>query len=196
MTHLQILGRGVCYTGVEALKKDNGECCVTLEVAGKGDLLGFKRDLQEAFAKAVTEAFGSIPDEMIPSDEDIEASFSAPGAVTYHILLDGNKVGGAVLAIDEATHHNSLDLFYISTKEHGRGIGYKAWRAIEERYPKTRVWETHTPYFEKRNIHFYVNKCGFKIVEYYNMYNPDPHRADKEGLPGDGELFRFEKIMR
>ena len=92
MTHLQILGRGVCYTGVEALKKDNGECCVTLEVAGKGDLLGFKRDLQEAFAKAVTEAFGSIPDEMIPSDEDIEKSFSAPGAVTYHILSDGNKV--------------------------------------------------------------------------------------------------------
>ena len=178
------------------MKKDNGECCVTLEVAGNGDLLGFKRDLQEAFAKAVTEAFGSIPDEMIPSDEDIEESFSAPGAVTYHILSDGNKVGGAVLAIDEATHHNSLDLFYISTKEHGRGIGYKAWRAIEERYPDTRVWETHTPYFEKRNIHFYVNKCGFKIVEYYNMYNPDPHRADKEGLPGDGELFRFEKIMR
>ena len=32
-----------------------------------------------------------------------------------------------------------------------------------------------TPYFEKRNIHFYVNKCGFKIVAFYNERNPDPH---------------------
>lgn len=177
------------------MNNDNAESCVTLSVAGRGDLLGFMRDLQEAFAAAVTEAFGSIPDKPIPPDEDIEESFSAPGAVTYHILSKGNNVGGAVVAIDEVTHHNSLVLFYISATEHGRGIGYKAWRAIEKTYPETRVWETHTPYFEKRNIHFYVNKCGFKIVEYYNAHHPDPHKPDKEGLPGGGELFRFEKIM-
>ena len=43
-------------------------------------------------------------------------------------------------------------------------MGYRAWQAIEQAYPATRVWVTHTPYFEKRNIHFYVNKCDFKIA--------------------------------
>ena len=31
-----------------------------------------------------------------------------------------------------------------------------------------REWELVTPYFEVRNIHFYVNKCGFHIVEFFN----------------------------
>jgi hypothetical protein len=44
-----------------------------------------------------------------------------------------------------------------------------------------RVWETMTPYFEKRNIHFYVNKCGFHIVEF---------------LRKEDEMFRFEKMIK
>ena len=50
--------------------------------------------------------------------------------------------------------------------EHSKGIGYAAWQAVEELYPETIVWETCTPYFEKRNIHFYVNKCGFQIDQF------------------------------
>jgi hypothetical protein len=29
--------------------------------------------------------------------------------------------------------------------------------AIEALFPQSLTWETRTPYFEKRNIHFYVN---------------------------------------
>ena len=62
----------------------------------------------------------------------------------------------------------------------------------------TRVWETVTPYFEKRNIHFYVNRCGFRIVEFYNKYNPDPnpHLDCPCDEKGDDEMFRFEKVMK
>ncbi len=55
--------------------------------------------------------------------------------------------------------------------------------------------ETHTPYFEKRNIHFYVNVCGFRIVEFFGAHHPDPHGPGQSDLPGDGEAFRFEKVM-
>ena len=44
--------------------------------------------------------------------------------------------------------------------------GQAAWRAVERLHPEVRVWETCTPYFEKRNIHFYVNRCGFRIVKF------------------------------
>lgn len=57
------------------------------------------------------------------------------------------------------------------------------------------MWETHTPYFEKRNIHFYVNKCGFKIVEFYNAHHPGPHGGLPDNVPGGEEMFRFEKIV-
>lgn len=180
----------------EPLKHDIGQSRVTLAVADKRDLLDFKRELQRAFSAGMTDAFGAAPDEPIPSDEDIEESINATGAAIHHVLLDGTVVGGAILTIDPVTHRNSLDLFYISTTQHGRGLGHTAWRAIEARYPETRAWETHTPYFEKRNIHFYVNKCGFKIVEYYNARHPLPHRPPPESMPGDGDFFRFEKIMR
>lgn len=169
---------------------------VTLEVAKKSELSKFKRDLQESFAVAVIETFGSTSCGPIPSDEDIDASFNTPGAITYHILLNNKKVGGAVVVIDEITQHNSLHLLFISKSELSHGIGYKAWKAIEEKHPKTKIWETHTPYFEKRNIHFYVNKCGFKIVEYFNKKHPDPHIPEGDDLPGGQDFFKFEKVMK
>ncbi|NPU13117.1 GNAT family N-acetyltransferase [Bradyrhizobium sp. 83012] len=178
------------------MQHDSGDGHVTLEVADERDLPAFKQELQEAFSAALTDEIGSVPEQAIPSGDDIEQSFTAPGAATYHVLLDGRRVGGVVLSIDPVSHHNSLDLFYISLRQHGRGIGQRAWRAIEARYPETKVWQTFTPYFEKRNIHFYVNKCGFRIVEYYNAHNPLPHRPPLEGMPDDGDFFRFEKIMQ
>jgi hypothetical protein len=93
-----------------------------------------------------------------------------------------------------------LDLLFVSPKSHSKGIGYAAWCEIERLHPEVKVWETVTPYFEKRNIHFYVNRCGFHIVEFYNSYHPDPHDPETGGEnrfedeENDG-MFRFEKRM-
>ena len=88
-----------------------------------------------------------------------------------------------------------MNLLYINPDCHSRGIGQTVWRMIEEKYPETKVWETHTPYFEKRNIHFYVNKCGFHIVEFYNPHHPEPCEETCD-TPGGEYFFRFEKVMK
>lgn len=169
---------------------------VTLWKTEKGDLSRFKLDLQESFRVSAEAESGQRLEEPIPSDEDIEQSIAAPGSVVYWILAGGERVGGAIVAIDEVTQHNSLSFFFISTNQQSRGFGYRAWQAIEKAHPKTRVWETVTPYFEKRNIHFYVNRCGFRIVELYNRFNPDPYQHSRHfEEQGDDEMFRFEKIM-
>ncbi len=75
---------------------------------------------------------------------------------------------------DRTTGRSTLELFFLAPDCHGRGIGLAAWRAIEARYPHTAVWQTITPYSEQRNIHFYINKCGFHIVEFFNAHHVDP----------------------
>lgn len=173
---------------------------VSLEVAKKEDLPIFQKKLQEAFSVAVVEHCGNEYNDPIPPDEDVQKSFHAAGAVIYHVIQCGIKVGGAVLIIDEVTQRNSLDLFFVSPEYHSNGVGLLAWKAIEEKYPNTKVWETVTPYFEKRNINFYVNKCGFCIVEFYNEYHPDPHmisdRNSEFPLSTEDGMFRFEKLMK
>lgn len=173
------------------------ELNIALRIVHESELEKFKHDLQSAFKVSAEEEFGHELDEPIPSDEDIEQSIFAHGSVVYWIVTDKEIVGGAVVVIDEATQHNSLSFFFVSTNKQSRGIGLLAWKAIEEAHPNTKIWETATPYFEKRNIHFYVNRCGFKIVEFYNKLNPDPHQ-DTTTFPDDedDEMFRFEKIMK
>ena len=58
-------------------------------------------------------------------------------------------------------------------------------------HPEVTVWETVTPYVEKRNIHFYVNRCGFHIVEYFSEHHCDPNVNDGEM----SDMFRFEKVL-
>ena len=49
-------------------------------------------------------------------------------------------------------------------------------------------------------IHFYVNRCGFHIVDFFNKLHPDQNASEmyveefNEQFP-DG-MFRFEKVIR
>ena len=175
--------------------EENGN--IKLLEAQSSSLTDFKCALQDSFRVAAEADFGHPLDEPIPSDDDIEQSFNTTGAVTYWIMANDQRVGGAVVVIDQMSGRNSLSFFFIATSQQSRGLGLKAWNAIEKEFPLTKVWETVTPYFEKRNIHFYVNRCGFKIVDFYNKYLPDPHQDSLRfhDMGDDDEMFRFEKIM-
>lgn len=173
---------------------------ITFEPVTKMAFTDFKKRLQAAFSLAVIRQGIAVHDETIPPDRDIEKNYYAKGAETYNIYSDGQKVGGVILTINHKSNHNHLDFFFIDSKYHSKGFGYAAWCAIEAKYPQTKVWHTCTPYFEKRNIHFYVNKCGFKINEFYCEHHPDPNeplsvQADENGGI-DESLFSFEKVMK
>ena len=132
----------------------------------------FILDNQEAFRFGSLEEFGMRnkhfeEDGEIISRRSIEIAINKSKGETYRIIYKGEKVGGVVLSINRDEN--------------------------KRMHPEIQLWETFTPYFETRNIHFYVNRCGFKIVEYFNNLHPLPevhrgHMSDK----GD---FRFEKRM-
>ena len=161
------------------------------------DLEQFITDNQEAFHFGAMEEFGLRDDHCeedgeIISRQTIADSIDAMNAEAYRIVCDGEKVGGAVIHIDAEIRTGHLDLLFVSPHVHSRGIGFAAWQAIEQMHPEIKVWETVTPYFEKRNIHFYVNRCGFHIVEFYNSHHPDPNDPDGSTDDQDG-MFRFQK---
>lgn len=164
---------------------------LTLELS---DVNKFKHDIQEAFQKGYEVVYGKIDDVILP-EKDIDRSLNEKGSVAYKAILDGEFIGGAVVVIDEKTQHNHLELLYVKYGIQTKGIGFEMWNTIEKLHPKTKVWETCTPYFEKRNIHFYVNKCGFHIVEFLNEKNPGKDMP--EDFIGDGGegMFVFQKQM-
>ncbi len=159
----------------------------------------FILDNQEAFNYGALEEFGMRDDHFeengqIISRETIERSIDEGEA--YRIVLDGKNVGGTIIRVNG--DRGDLDILFVSPEVHSKGIGYAAWCAVEKMHPEVTVWETVTPYFEKRNIHFYVNRCGFHIVEFFNSHHPDPNEPDASD-EADGQfpegMFRFEKRM-
>ena len=157
----------------------------------------FILDNQEAFNYGALEEFGLRDDHFeeegeIISRDTIEQSIDHGEA--YRIMLDDQPVGGVIIKVDG--DRGDLEILFVSPRVHSKGIGYAAWCAVEKLHPEVKVWETVTPYFEKRNIHFYVNRCGFHIVEFFNSHHPDPndpdHGAEMDEQFPEG-MFRFEK---
>ncbi len=178
---------------------------VTLVPLTEDDREQFILDNQWSFKYGAMQEFGERDTHLddageIISRKTIERSIDAPNSETYRIVADGKKVGGVILKIDRETNRNELEILFVSPQEHSKGIGYGAWQAVEALHPQTTVWETCTPYFEKRNIHFYVNKCGFQIDQFWCEYFQPEHELPEEDEhdldEGPDEMFRFVKVMK
>jgi len=157
-------------------------------------------DNQEAFNYGALEEFGRRDDHFsepgqIISRKTIERCIDTGKA--YRICLEGKKVGGLILKLDGSC--GELEILFVIPEAHSRGIGQAAWREVEKMFPEIEVWETCTPYFETRNIHFYVNRCGFHIVEFFNKHHPAPDSGESEEQISNEQfpdgMFRFEKRM-
>ena len=171
---------------------------VILEPLLSDDREQFILDNQEAFNYGAMVEFGLRDkrfeeDGQIISRKTIEHSIDEGQA--YRILYINKKVGGIVINVNG--EKGELDLLFVAPNVHGKGIGYAAWYEIERMYPQVKSWEAVTPYSEQRNIHFYVNRCGFHIVEFFNKYHPDPNDTDSMDEEIDSQfldgMFRFEK---
>lgn len=155
----------------------------------------FISEIQEAFQESYEREFGKYEKTILPT-EDIEESFNADGSEAYIAEMNGKRVGGAIIVTDEKAGFVSLHLLYVKTDMQNRGCGCMIWNALEKLHPEAELWETHTPYYDKRNLHFYINRCGFKIVEFFNPNHRDPHQKGESSgnIPPEHDLFfRFEK---
>ena len=162
----------------------------------------FILDNQKAFKYGATEEFG-VRDEHYEEDGEIISRKTIEESIdngqAFRITCDGENVGGLVIKVDGTK--GDLELLFVSPEIHSKGIGYAAWCEVEKMFPDVKEWTTCTPYFEQRNIHFYVNRCGFHVVEYFNKHHPgleDPEvNDDHRNEPNDEDsgMFLFKKTI-
>ena len=157
------------------------------------DINKFKKYMQESFQYGYESVYGKDKSQVLP-EKDIDKSLNNPQCHSYEMIDDNNEIiGGAIVGINE-NNINHLDFLFVRVGVQSKGIGQAIWKEIEKLYPETEVWKTCTPYFDKRNIHFYVNRLKFKIVEYFNEKHPDPNMSEDIYEEDDG-MFEFEKEM-
>lgn len=156
-------------------------------------IMVFKEEMQEAFQHGF-EVYNKDAEEtnlwQVLPDKDFYQSLEAEGAETYEAISeDGRRLGGAIIIVNG--NMGELAFLYVKVDVQSKGIGQAIWKAIEAMHPKIEVWETCTPYFDRRNIHFYINRCGFHAVEFFNEYHPDPYMPEQ--FDQEDGLFKFEK---
>ena len=162
----------------------------------------FILDNQQAFKYGAQEEFGMRDERMEEGEEvisrkTIERCLDDNQAEAYRIMHNEDVVGGMILKIDRQNAKGELEIMFIKPDAHSKGLGQAAWKEVEIIHPEISVWETMTPYFEKRNIHFYVNLLGFHIVEFWNKYQRGPAVPEdiEDNWSDDDEMFLFRKII-
>ena len=168
---------------------------VKLELLKSQDEEQFIKDNQAAFNYGAEQYFNEQEleeqheeDGQIISRETIINSIHQEGSIAYRIIADNKKVGGIIINLKK--DFGELEIFFVVPSCESRGVGQAAWKEVERLHPEIKIWETVTPYFEQRNIHFYVNKLGFHIVEFYTKF-----LKNKDMPKGMDGMFRFQKII-
>ena len=116
---------------------------VTLVPLTAEDREQFILDNQRAFKFGAMEEFGMRDDHLeedgeIISRGTIERSIDAPDSEAYRIVYEGKKVGGVVLQINQKTHHNHLELLFVSPYAHGKALATVRGRRSKRSTPKPR----------------------------------------------------------
>ena len=76
-----------------------------LILMSENDIAEFKKNVQCAFQKGFEDVFGKCEETILP-EKDIDQSLNGKGSVAYKAVLDGETVGGVIVAIDTETQHN------------------------------------------------------------------------------------------
>ena len=134
-----------------------------------------KKEEVDVFNKADEAAFNVharyFPEGIVPgaaeNDRDeynLSKIMDDPKFTVLSIKDDGRFIGGAVVE-DMGKHVREIAIFFLIVEYQSRGIGKTALDMVEAYFPDTRIFRLITPSNVVRNVVFYVNKCGYRIIK-------------------------------
>ncbi len=146
-----------------------------------------KKEEVDVFNKADEAAFNVharyFPEGIVPgaaeNDRDeynLSKIMDDPKFTVLSIKDDGRFIGGAVVE-DMGKHVREIAIFFLIVEYQSRGIGKTALDMVEAYFPDTRIFRLITPSNVVRNVVFYVNKCGYRIIKAVD-YDREANTAD------------------
>ena len=154
-----------------------------------------KKEEVDLFNKADEAAFNVharyFPDGIVPGaaeddrgEYDLKKVMDDPKYTVLSIKDDGRFVGGAIVE-EMGKNSREIEIFFLIVEYQSKGIGKEALALVEGYFPDTKVFRLITPSNVVRNVVFYVNKCGYRVVKVVGY--------DRETNMGD---YVFEKRRR
>ena len=107
---------------------------------------------------------------------DLRKIMGDPKYTVLGIYDDDKFVGGAIVE-DEGKQIREIAIFFLIVEYQSKGIGKTALDLVEAYFPDTRVFRLITPSNVVRNVVFYVNKCGYRVVKVVG-YDRDTNMGD------------------
>ena len=129
----------------------------------------------DLFNKADEKAFSVhdryFPDGLVPGaaeddrgEYDLQKLMDDPKYTVLGIYNDGRFIGGAIVG-NSGKHVREIEIFFLIVEYQSKGIGKTALDLVKAYFPDARVFRLITPSNVVRNVVFYVNKCGYRIVK-------------------------------
>jgi GNAT superfamily N-acetyltransferase len=123
-----------------------------------------------------TRRFGPGRDGGPDGYDSVEITEKLIKTVPYYKIINDDCIVGAVFLRKISDIEYELNSICIDPAYQNLGIGSKSIELIENKYSTVNVWTLSTPYYSKRNHHFY-EKHGYKKI----------------GKSNDDFLFFYEK---
>lgn len=92
----------------------------------------------------------------------LERMLRRTDAVSRVILYDDKIIGGYTISMNQDVY--TLEIIFIAVEYTAKGIGYRVWQDIENKWKDAKTWVLETPSYSIRNHNFY-KKCGFKVLK-------------------------------
>jgi GNAT superfamily N-acetyltransferase len=107
---------------------------------------------------------------------DLRKVMNDPKFTVLSIYDDDRFIGGAIVE-DKGQTVKEIEIFFLIVEYQSKGIGKTALELIEDYFPDAGIFRLITPSNVVRNVVFYVNKCGYKVVKVVG-YDRDTNTAD------------------
>lgn len=134
-----------------------------------------KKEEIDLFNKEDEKAFNVharyFPDGIVPgAAEDDRGEYELDKIIndekfTVLVIKNGEKFAGGAIVEDMGNHISEIAIFFLTVEYQSKGIGRAALDMVEAYFTDTEVFHLITPSQVVRNTVFYVNKCGYHIVE-------------------------------
>ncbi|MHA2030809.1 MAG: GNAT family N-acetyltransferase [Candidatus Kariarchaeaceae archaeon] len=135
---------------------------ITIRHSNTKDIPELKETVLESFTQAGIDDFG---DEKILPPGVADGTLITKGfeeKTPFTIMWHNKIVGGIIIDLNENKDHYLQGLWILSEYQN-KGIGKRAIKFLEDKYPDAISWHLETPEASKRNLRFYEN-LGYKKI--------------------------------